>query len=592
MSYRAFLIGLCVVISGFFTVPALAACGAEVYPAAKEKTFFENSAQAIEDVQGVVDGLLNHEIVTAGQVQTFRAARDNWRSGFTDYQLAFQRYDGELQLVLKTTGEDQINHCEMASNESKRFMTARDVLQTYTNTMIATLRDMRARKTHSNDPLSSQQYYLKMLGRDSVVFSAPLEPVIVAVIDDGVYVNHEDLRSHIWVNPKELIGNGVDDDHNGYVDDVYGYDFLSNNSEVSVRGAHGTHVAGVVAAVQDNAIGIQGVAPNARIMSLIACDSKGLCNSSDITRAIRYAVDNGAKIINLSLSSSGTTNFSTEYNSAIRYAYEHGTLIVAAAGNGDKEGSVGEDLNLIPQSPVCNNNDQNMVLGVGAINDFGLRTIWSNFGTNCVDVYAPGDDILSTAVPNLENGQAYSSMDGTSFSAPMITGIAAILKGMHPEMNPKELLEHLKVSSWQQIASLSNAMRTSYIPYQIVINPIGDMSANVPSSTIHITPPPTSVAPPGNLVCSNHEQMNQRTHTCACVNGYIRDTETHLCRKDIYIGVPKKKSDYLRCEVIVIRAKRIWYPKGHKKLKNSYYRSMTCYATSQIAERWGYRKGK
>lgn len=567
--------------------PAFAACGSEYYPTTKDMVFYANSAQAIEDVQSVVEELAKQHVISNGQYQSFESTRDQWRSAYAEYHTAFDRYAGELQKVIDTTGSDQVNHCGMAESESKRFLATKATMERVTDTMVMALRDMRTRSGQSNDPLSSQQLYLKLIGFDTVALTAQLQPVTVAVIDDGVYVNHEDLRAHMWENPKEIAGNGIDDDQNGFVDDVFGYDFLSNRADVTVRGSHGTHVAGVIAAVANNHFGIQGVAQNARIMSLIACDANGLCDANAVVRAIRYAVDNGAKIINLSISSGGSSSYSSGYDSAIQYAYEHGVLVVAAAGNGDKDSQIGQDLNAVPQSPVCNDVGQNMVLGVGAVNDFGLRTTWSNYGSNCVDVFAPGEDILSTAVPNLDGGQAYTSEDGTSLAAPQVSGLAAILKGLYPEMNPKELIEHIKNTSWQQIVSFQKAIGFRYNPSPIVLS-TPDKPVVVP-----MPPQPTVAASPSqNLVCGSHEQLNQKAQACVCLSGYVRSRDTKSCVKDVFVGTPRTKAQYGKCEVIALPTKKVWYPKAHKKLRNVAYRSMECYASSQMAELFGYRKGK
>lgn len=190
------------------------------------------------------------------------------------------------------------------------------------------------------------------------------------------------------------------------------------------------------------------------------------CSNDAIIKAIRYAVDNGAKIINMSLSTWATTGYSTVYESAVKYARDHRVIIVAAAGNGDVEGGIGQDLNIIPQSPVCNGATSDAVIGVGAVTADNYLTAWSNYGTNCVDAYAPGVGIVTTAVPAYSTlGGFYDSGDGTSFAAPIITGIVSLLVQKYPRISPNEVVTRL----WRdQDGGVINALKVladTYVPY-------------------------------------------------------------------------------------------------------------------------------
>ncbi len=301
----------------------------------------------------------------------------------------------------------------------------------------------------TNDTYSAFQQYLKQTNIDQawsrvVGKNGP----IVAVIDEGVYINHPDLLHHIWVNAKERIGNRKDDDQNGYVDDIYGWDYVKGSGEMTVYGTHGTLVAGIIGAVKNNSEGISGVNPNVKIMPLRVCSSKG-CPVDYTVKAIYYAVDNGATVINLSLGSQGTTGYTTGYNKAIKYAYDHGVIIVAAAGNGDLESGRGEDLNIVPESPICNDLGKNAVIGVGAVDDQNYLTAWSNFGAQCVDAYAPGVNIISTAVPKYSNLGGYydNTESGTSFAAPIVTGIVSLLRQQYPYMPNSEVVKRIRAAA-------------------------------------------------------------------------------------------------------------------------------------------------
>lgn len=301
----------------------------------------------------------------------------------------------------------------------------------------------------TNDTYSAFQQYLKQTKVDQAWgrVTGASRP-IVAVIDEGVYINHPDLLHNIWVNKKEKIGNRKDDDRNGYIDDIYGWDYIKGSGEMTVYGTHGTLVAGIVGAVKDNSEGISGINPNVKIMPLRVCDSQG-CPISYTVKAIYYAVNNGATIINLSLGSQGTTGYTTAYNKAIKYAHDHGVIVVAAAGNGDLESSRGEDLNIVPESPVCNDVGKNAVIGVGAVDNDDFLTSWSNFGSQCVDAYAPGVNIISTAVPKYSNLGGYydDTESGTSFAAPIVTGIVSLLRQQYPYMPNSEVIHRIRAAA-------------------------------------------------------------------------------------------------------------------------------------------------
>ncbi len=300
----------------------------------------------------------------------------------------------------------------------------------------------------TDDEYSYYQNYLKIIAiPEAWELIKPKEDVVVAIIDDGIYQNHEDLQGKLWSNPGEIIGNGIDDDANGYVDDFLGYNFVKETNEVTQLGSHGTMVAGIIGAIRDNQIGVAGIAEKVKMMPLIVC-SANQCKTKDILEAIYYAVDNGARVINISLGNKLTTGFSSDYDEAIEYADDHNVLVVVSAGNGDPNGEVGYDLSKIPQSPVCNDGKQKgVIIGVGASKRDGTeKAEWSNYG-DCVDVYAPGEEIASTIAPKSAAEDFYTTAaEGTSFSAPMVTGLAALILSAYPEIS-NAALSHYIVSN-------------------------------------------------------------------------------------------------------------------------------------------------
>ncbi|MFU7529463.1 S8 family peptidase [Qipengyuania sp. ASV99] len=267
-------------------------------------------------------------------------------------------------------------------------------------------------------------------------------PVIVAVIDSGLDWNHLDVDwNALWTNPGEIADNGVDDDGNGYVDDMIGWNFLDNSNQPWDHDGHGTFVTGQISAGWNNGVGVAGVNPHARIMVLRALNTFGNTRASYLARAIVYAADNGARIINMSVGGPGLTEVERE---ALRYATEKGVLIVVAAGN---DGQPVEGFGLASSEQV-------ITVGAAGLDD--LRAPFSNYGS-AIDLLAPGVDILSLRarrtdtlrdIPgaNYTPGAAYVGEDrryyrasGTSFAAPIVTGIASLLLSARPELTPAQL---------------------------------------------------------------------------------------------------------------------------------------------------------
>ncbi|MCK5642311.1 MAG: S8 family serine peptidase, partial [Gammaproteobacteria bacterium] len=222
--------------------------------------------------------------------------------------------------------------------------------------------------------------------------------VIIAVLDSGVAYLHPEINPNIWLNNAELSGTGgVDDDNNGYVDDIYGWDFWANdnNPEDYHSLGHGTHVSGTIAARGNNGAGITGVNWNAKIMALRVGGIVG--SIGDATEAIYYAVDNGADIINASW---GGPNFSQPLYEAISYANDHGVLFVAAAMNGGSDG-IGDNNDQTPIYPSSYNLTN--IIAVAATDQDDNLTSFSNYGLASVDVAAPGENVYST-IPEFTSG--------------------------------------------------------------------------------------------------------------------------------------------------------------------------------------------
>ena len=247
--------------------------------------------------------------------------------------------------------------------------------------------------------------------------------VVVAVIDTGVDYTHEDLKDNIWVNTKEIPGNGIDDDGNGYIDDVYGVDLETGRDSGMDDNGHGTHVAGIIAA-SNNHIGVVGLAYNVKLMPIKAGMASGFFTQSQIAEGILYAYNNGADVINMSFGGSAST---IAVQDALETAYTR-CVLVAAAGN---DGAPNEGLLARPTYPAA----LSYVMGVMSVDMRGVESGFTNYDVaayNSVEyeVYAPGSQILST-IP----GNRYATWSGTSMAAPYVSAMAALLRSAYPDTN-------------------------------------------------------------------------------------------------------------------------------------------------------------
>jgi subtilisin family serine protease len=280
------------------------------------------------------------------------------------------------------------------------------------------------------DPLLSDQWALsepQAIGAQEAWKQSHGDGVVVAILDSGVQLNHPDLAANLWKNPGEVPGNGKDDDGNGYVDDVNGANMFTDNGNVNDDEGHGTHVAGIVAARAGNGIGGSGLAPAAHIMAVKVLDSNRSGNSSLLASGIRYAVDEGARILNVSINGDGT---SSDLTAALHYATEKGATIVASAGNNSR------NLDLTPSYPASSTEPS--VLSVTATDERGGIVGFANRGLRSVDLAAPGDTILSTA-----RGSGYETRSGTSMAAPYVTGALALLSAARPDLSEAALRDAL-----------------------------------------------------------------------------------------------------------------------------------------------------
>ncbi len=313
-----------------------------------------------------------------------------------------------------------------------------------------------------NDPFVQQWAF-----KDAQVYEAwdkvtGSKDVVVAVIDNGFDTFHPDLYAYAWKNVDEIPDNGIDDDNNGYIDDVWGWDFSSRDANrdgvltdqeeyvgnndprpwvvgrqnITDEINHGSLVAGLIGEVGNNNLLGAGINWQVKLMNLKVIETSGVGDLSPLVHAIYYAVNNGADVINISL----VGDPDPTVKEAIKYAYDKGVAIIAAAGN-DRVA-----LNYSPVYPICADagEDEEWILGVSAIGEDHRLAPFSNVGSSCVDLTAPGVDVSSTMryAPGYGLTKEYSSgWQGTSFAAPIVSGAAALIKSIQPSWGAKQIYE-------------------------------------------------------------------------------------------------------------------------------------------------------
>ena len=327
-------------------------------------------------------------------------------------------------------------------------------------------------ETTPNDPLFNQMWGLSVIGCQSCgpnSVSANIDAtrawdittgsddVVVAVLDTGADLQHEDLAANAWVNPFEVAGNGVDDDGNGFVDDVNGWNFFDGNGRIfrdNGQDFHGTHVSGSIGAVGNNGVGVTGVAWHVKIMSLkFLGGPKGSGPTSNAVRGINYAIDMRNRGVNVRVinASWGGGSDSQSLRQAIKDANNAGILFVCAAGND------GVNIDDEPDFPSSYAADYSNTISVAAVTAIGDLPDFSNFGHGHVSLAAPGVSIWSTIPPA---SGLYGTASGTSMSTPYVSGIAVLLWAHEPNLTPAEVKQRI-IDTSEPIPSLVSLVARS-----------------------------------------------------------------------------------------------------------------------------------
>lgn len=334
---------------------------------------------------------------------------------------------------------------------------------------------------YPNDPAMSDLWGLRIMGAPVAWdMSTGSKSVTVAVVDTGIERTHPDLAANMLTNSREINGNGLDDDGNGYVDDFYGYDFYSQDGDPNDEFFHGTHCAGTIGGVGNNGLGVAGVAWNVSLLGVRIMGPNGTGSVADLALGIQYAVSRGASVINLSLGAGQ----SSAVENAITEARLKDVVVVAAAGNS------GSDNDLYPFYPASSPSDN--VIAVAASNSTDTLTSWSNYGATSVDLAAPGDGIYSTVL----NGR-YGIASGTSMAAPHVAGIVAVMRSVNPSLTYTQV-KNILINSAQRLTSMQGKVvasgRANF--FRAVFAAGGAIPTATPEPTLTPTPMPTATPSP------------------------------------------------------------------------------------------------
>jgi subtilisin family serine protease len=295
-----------------------------------------------------------------------------------------------------------------------------------------------------NDPQFKQQWALQNTGQNGGQYGSDIKVskawetttgsnlTVIAVIDSGIDFTHPDLAANQWTNPRPSAAN-----------DLHGWDFVTASPEITDEHGHGTAIAGLIAADGNNSVGVSGVMWRASLMSLRVLDNTGTGDIASAVEAIDYAVTQGAQVINLSW---GTSGESAALREAIDRALRRDVVVVCSAGNS------GKNLDTAPYYP--SSFGLKNLISVAASDNFDQPASWSNWNSRKVTVAAPGVNVLTT-----QRGGGYATVTGTSASAPIVTGVAGLLKSFHPGANAGAIAKAISDGS-RAIASLSGKVKS------------------------------------------------------------------------------------------------------------------------------------
>ena len=334
---------------------------------------------------------------------------------------------------------------------------------------------------------NGKQAVLDLIGAKKLWdFDIDCSDVTVGVMDSGIQTNHEDLIDNIWVNTGEIVGDGIDNDGNGYIDDIYGWNCGDSNGDVSYVSNHGVHVAGIVSAVTDNSKGVASVARNAKIASIKIFNSSGKSTLSYIIEGINYAKKNDINIINCSFGGAGWGSTSVSIvKSAIEAVPD--IFFVIAAGN-IATSTPQADNDKVAVYPSQLTKDLDNVISVANTTNSDELSSTSHYGATSVDIAAPGTSIYST-IPT----SSYGTMSGTSMATPMVASAVAVMRAVNPNISAKEIKETLCSSSDKLSALTGKVISGGRLNAYNAVKAIMPTATPTATPTVKPTATPTTV---------------------------------------------------------------------------------------------------
>lgn len=381
--------------------------------------------------------------------------------------------------------------------------------------------NLETRKVCSFDPLVPNQWGLSAIKADNLEISS--NPIVVAVVDSGIDINHEDLKNNIWTNPFDKL-DGIDNDNNGYIDDINGWNFVGQNNNVKDDFYHGTHVAGIIAA-EKNGLGVVGINPSAKIMGLKFQNSSGMGYTGAAVSAINYAVkmkNAGVNIAAINLSWGGGTSVNLSLQKAIQTASDNNIIVVSAAGNN------GDNNDVTPRYPSSYKFSN--TISVGAIDSNLNWATYSNYGKNSVEIASPGSNILST-IP----GNQYSYISGSSMAAPFVSGAVSLLRGLGYGAN---VVKNAILNGSSFLVSLADKVGFGLLNVQGALNYLKNNNVTVA--------PPTTVEPqPVSPVVISSIDYRIEILSSLRIKGWVKDN-SNLNKRMIVEVLVNDKDFYSR----------------------------------------------
>lgn len=344
-------------------------------------------------------------------------------------------------LKAELSSAEAVEYAQKDFYGQKRMMPKHEVLDSST---VLLKRFTEVNFVNFNDPDASKLWaFNSTAGMNvneayDVLPSSEAKEIIVAVVDTGVDHTHPDLKNIMWTNEKEIAGNGIDDDNNGYIDDIHGINTLVRDAQgratmnTMASHWHGTHVSGTIAAEQNNGIGIAGVASNVKIMAIRTVPDDADELDSDIVEGFLYAAKHGARLINCSFGKANNEGGMVVRDTINEIGKKYNTLVIASAGN-DSSAPWSYHNNDVDAKYPASFDSENLLV-VASTTSTGSLSGFSNIGLKTVDIAAPGSNIYSTI-----NGGRYSMASGTSMASPNTTGVAAMVLGYYPNLSATEL---------------------------------------------------------------------------------------------------------------------------------------------------------